>query len=740
MATDAPRPARAHAGLATCAPAQRLLLRPAMSRTLPLVTVMLCTLMPRLTAADARGSEAAAAPDPGDDDTRFACGKPKGSFEVSFPDEVTVKELVTWAMGFSCKRFIYPAGISGRAAKLTMITPGKLDAASAWSVFEVGLEAMGLAAVAKGKVYEIVESANAREAALAIRRSFPDGGGGVVRLLLRPQHAAVEDLQAALDLVKSRHGLVTPLANLRALLITDDGRHVARMRTLVEELDRPGDGAGVWAVPVVHRDPDALIEVLTTLLAAEPNPRNPGAARAPRLVADRQVGAVFVVGSGADHRRVASLVAALDRDQGDDATMTAVRLRNARAVEVVASLNPLLAGAGAGKGEAAAVTGPVKVSADEGTNAVMILASAKDTMAVRAMLDALDAPRRQIYIEAMVLEVSDSYSRQLGVSWHGGKDTSSDGVAIGGYQTPGLSSIAPGEALTSAGSGLITGVLGSELASSLLGETVPSFGLLVQATASTGQVEVLASPHLMTLDNKEAVISVGANIPYVSRTAAAASQLVSSGVQVERQKVALTLTITPHVAPAEPGASPDDARIRLDVNLEHNQLGDSDFGGLGPTWKERKLSTSVVVRDQDNLVLGGLIDERIEHTVTKTPLLGDLPLLGALFRSTRKVRSKANLLVVITPHLIDDSAAGRALFERRMRERDEFLRARSELSTRVAEPRVDYGRKRGLLAEIDATVRTIEAERTARAALHAPTPPSGRVDAPHEPSVATEAP
>ena len=161
-----------------------------------------------------------------------------------------------------------------------------------------------------------------------------------------------------------------------------------------------------------------------------------------------------------------------------------------------------------------------------------------------------------------------------------------------------------------------------------------------------------------------------------SRTAATGT-LASSGASIDREKVALTLKITPHVAPAEPGAAPGSDRIRLEVALEHNQLGDSDFEGLGPTWKERKLETTVVVGDQDNLVLGGLIDERVEDSNERVPLLGDLPVVGALFRSTKHVRTKSNLLIVLTPHLIDDSTEGRAVFERRMRERQEFLRARS---------------------------------------------------------------
>ncbi len=665
---------------------------------------------------------------------RYSCGKPKGRFEVNLKDEVALRDLVAWAMGFSCKRFVYASSLAQRSAKLTMITPGTLDAGEAWAVFEVGLEAMGLAAVPKGSVLEIVESAQAKDAALKIRRSFPDGGGGLVRVLVKPKHIGVEELRTAMELVKSRNGVVTALPGLRALLITDDGRHAAAMKTLVQDLDQELAGAGLWVIPVEHRAAPALIEVLTPLLGdASPGGKGGAAsgAAAPRLVADARVNALFVMGSATDHARIAAIVDVLDSDQGDDAQMTAIRMRHARAAEVLAALQPLVSGQGAtasgAPGGSGAVAGPVKLSSDEGTNSILVLASPRDTLAVRAMLGELDAPRRQIYIEAMVLEVSTNASRDLGASWHLGKITDSGGLAVGGLQTDGLSSVLPKETLASAGSGFLGGILGKSITSSVLGQTIPSVGVLVKATASTGDIEVLASPHIMTIDNKTSTISVGQNIPYKSKNASATNQLVSTAESIERQKVALTLKITPHVAPAESGDAPGDERIRLDIELEHNQLGAVDFQGLGPTWKERKLDTSIVLRDQDTYVLGGIIDERVEHSVTKIPVLGDIPVLGALFRSTRTLKEKANLLVIITPHLIDDSVAGRAVFERRMREREEFLRARSSLTTRVAAPRVDYTRKRGLVAEIDASVRAVEAEKQALDAVRAPPRARGQI-------------
>jgi general secretion pathway protein D len=680
---------------------------------------------------------------------RFSCGKPKGRFEVNMKDEVALRDLIAWAMGFSCKRFVYASSLAQRSAKLTMITPGTLDASEAWAVFEVGLDSMGLTAVPKGKVLEIVESAQAKDAALAIRKSFPDGGGGLVRVLVKPEHVSVEEMQKAFELVKSRNGVVTALPGLRALIVTDDGRHAAAMKTLARDLDRPMAGAGLFVIPVEHRPAAALLEVLNPIITDPQKGANTGGAKdtvAPRLVADSRVNALFVVGSAADHARIAAIVEVLDSDQGDDAQMSSVRLRNARAAEVLTALQPLVTSSAqtAGAGTGGAVAGPVKLSADEGTNSILLLASPRDTMAVRAMLEQLDAPRRQIYIEAMVLEVSNNKSRELAASWHGGKEVlesdSGSGATLGSFGSSELSSIGLSAVtdedtspLTSLTNGFVGGILGSPF--ELLGQSVPSIGVLFKAVATTDELEVLASPHIMTMDNKASTISVGQNIPYKSKEATA-TQFGTNGPNIERQKVALTLKITPHVAPAEEGDAPGDERIRLDIEFEHNQLGLADFQGLGPTWKERKLETSIVLRDQDTYVLGGIIDERVEHVASKIPLLGDIPVLGVLFRSTKTTKDKSNLLIIITPQLIDDSAAGRAVFERRMREHDEFLAAKSSLSTRVASPRVDYKRKRGLIAEIDSSVRAVESEKRAIDAIRAPVRKRGeiKVDVPPPPA------
>jgi general secretion pathway protein D len=686
---------------------------------------------------------APAAMDP--DAAMYACGKPRGTFALSFKPEVELKELVTWAMGISCKQIFYNSSLASRSAKVTMLTPGTLTFTEAWGLFQHVLRAMGLAVVKKGKGLEIVESLAAHNEALAIRRTFPNEGTDLVRLLLRPEHVAVEDLKAALELVKSKNGVVAPLEKLRAVLVTDDAAHVARMRPLVEELDRPAAGDGVYAIPLDHVDAAAMVETLNDLLApsAAGAPTGPSAASAsgapPKLVAAPRVNAIFVVGTAGEYLRVRALARALDLDLGDTARIQSFHLRNAAAKDVAATLSGLVSGTASpstdgtrarptGDSSAGTLTGPTRFAADEQSNTLLVLASPRDALAVRALVEDLDRPRRQVYIEALVLEVEAGTTREVGTSFHGGSG-GDDQAIVGSFQTDGVSSIDPTTALASGG--LVSGVLGKPLSGmlgDLLGTTVPSFGMLLKLAAHDSRLDVLSSPHLMVIDNKEAQISIGSNIPYQSTTGTTGTTLVTQP-SVERAKVALTLKVTPHVAPADPGAVSD--TVRLDIQLDSNQLGQEDYGGLGPAWKERTISTSVILRDQESVVLGGLVDERIEETVDKIPFLGDIPLLGALFRSTKKVRQKSNLLVVLTPHLIDDTVAGRKLLERRMRERDEFMTSAIDLERRVLEPEIDYRTKRGVIAEIEATLARIDDEKLALAAAAASlTVPDGRIDEP----------
>jgi general secretion pathway protein D len=728
--------------------------------------VILCAAAPRLARADVEHPAHATPPAPDlatDDEKLFACTKPDARFAVNLKPDVELKDLVTWAMGFSCKRFLYSSALAARTAKVTMITPGAMSAPDAWRLFEIALHSMGLTAVAKGPVLEIIESPLVKEEALAIARTFPDGGAGVVRLLLRPEHVDVSDLAAALELVRSKNGVVSPLPKLRALLVTDDAEHVARMRPLVTALDQPADGESIYAIPLAHVDAAALLATLNKMIDTGPavggtaGPAGAaGAAAGPprlRIVADARTNALFVAGTVADYARVKALAAAIDVDTGTDNGVHLIRLKHAHAKDLATTLNAVLGnGAAATSGTSGArniappevggasgfaPTGAVRITADEASNSLLVMASAHDASSLRALVEDMDAPVQQVYLEALVLEVEANNDETLGVSWHDLKSGSDGSASFAGSLGTNLSSVVPKTAATSVG--LIAGTLGKLLPTSdLLGQTIPSYGFLLAAGVQSKRVDVLASPHLLTIDNHLAKISVGENVPYHTSTGSTTTGGIALGPTVSRQPLALTLSITPHIAPAPPEVAGVDREVALDIDLQDSEMPTSSTAGsvdLDPVWKDRSLVTSVVLHDEETLVLGGLVDERTSEIVDKIPILGDIPILGNLFKQTTKSRQKSNLLVLITPHVIADSAEGRDILARRMRERDEFVNAAADLAKRIWEPEQRPEKMRGLVADIDANVRQVDRERAELDAAARPHGvPPGRIDPPVEPT------
>jgi general secretion pathway protein D len=360
---------------------------------------------------------------------------------------------------------------------------------------------------------------------------------------------------------------------------------------------------------------------------------------------------------------------------------------------------------------AAAFEGQVRVTHDKPTNSLVVVASVKDFLALREVLRKLDVARPQVYIEASIVEIGIDNSRDLGAAWHAGAEVNDGDLIIGGVQHSNLSSL--NVASIASATGLIGGALGSLLpgAEELLGTSIPSYGILFQALANTSNLDVLSSPHILTTDNEEAEISVGQNIPYQSalvglpggNTGGATGSFFPTQ-SIQRQDVELNLKITPQI-----NAS---GEVKLKIDLTINDIASQDFAGLGPSWSKKTLKDVVVVRDQQAVVLGGLISDKVTNSESKVPLLGDIPILGYLFKFTQKRKEKRNLLIVLTPYIVHNHTDLERIVERRVREQREFMRTFSTFREISYRPEVDYGRKRGLISEINRLV--IEQERNAR--------------------------
>jgi general secretion pathway protein D len=263
-------------------------------------------------------------------------------------------------------------------------------------------------------------------------------------------------------------------------------------------------------------------------------------------------------------------------------------------------------------------------------------------------------------------------------------------------------------------------------------------------------------PHILTTDNEKATIQVGQNLPFpgslggfpgfgaapgsTGSTGATPTPGFGFGTSVQRQDVALKLEITPHVNSSD--------YVRLEIDNELSDVANPNFNGLGPATSKRTVKSVVTVRDQQSIVLGGLIKDRVSEQVDKVPLLGDIPILGYLFKHTNKTILKQNLLIILTPYIIKEPGDLRNIFERKVRERQEFLERWSAFRDETDyEAAIDYHRKRGVLEEINQTAIEAEQEaidiRASEAALRArdvegpveipyvaPPPPPSRVRPP----------
>lgn len=739
-------------------------------RTSRVATTMLAVaVVTALVAPPAAYAQPAGGGDtlPGEDQQLYNCGKAKKSYAVTLKPDTELKELLTWAMGFTCKNFIYESSILQRSKKLTIIAPNAMTPQQAYRLFLVGLSTMGLTVVPKGNVLRVVEAANAKQETVPIyRKGTPGNSDEVSRLILRPQHISPDELSNALSVVKSNIGIIQPVPRAGVLVITDYSSAIRDMVTLSKELDRPASNEGIYTIPVKYADAVTLAQKVSEILGAGQNPGGaPGgkgtgkeevAAAVPsKILSDERTNTIILLSSEAGYLRVRGLVERLDIDastggSGDSGAIHVYRLENANAEEMAQTLNGALSGVGqnnngrrqqaqpgrvqtgdfgGGGVGGASFEGNVRITHDAPTNALVVLSSGRDFEALKEVVRELDVPRRQVFIEAVILELNIGDGLDLGTSFHGGAPIgeNDDGILFGGVQGSDLKSLDLTSIATA--TGLISGLVGPALAQSqeLFGTSIPSYAVLFQALAKSSNVNVLSSPHILATNNEEAEIAVGQNIPYQGGVNFGGFGQVTGGassfgqLSIQRQDIELSMKITPIINASD--------MVRLKIEQQIQDVGDRD-PQLGPTWTKRKIKTTVVVRDQQSVVIGGLISDRVSYTESKVPLLGDIPLLGYLFKYTKRDKKKTNLLLLLTPYVVHDQMDLQRILERKTRERNEFLRSFGNLERRKYVSDLDYRRKRGVIEEINRAIQSVDRDREVLKALEidAGNMPTGAVE------------
>ena len=597
----------------------------------------------------------------------------------------------------TCKTFILSENVRG---KISMIGPEnghtELDADQFYAAFLAALDANGLAVVPSGRFMRIVEKQRAKGAPIPFvaddGAKFP-ARDEVVTRVFTARHVELEALRGLVTQFLSPGADAVPFPP-STLIVNELGSNLDRLERIVRAVDvERGPTEELRVVPVRFAEAGTLADEVSRVLA----PKAPKPGEVLTITPDERTNRLIVVASPKLLQRALDLVAQLDVQLAGDGRAHVYRLANAEAKELAANLTEVVAATRVqGKPSPPGATEP-KISANESLNALVIVASTADYRNLVELIAQLDVPRRQVFIETVVMEVVVQRDDQLGASAHFVGAPGGVPIAVGS-QPQGAVSSGKLESVARA-SGLLFGLQGPEVAAlKALGISLPEFGLALTASQRTGDANIMSTPHILTTDNKEAEISVGQRIPFqqglnpalaqqmAAQAGAQAASLAAFTGSVTREKIELKLIVKPHIGEGD--------HIRLDVNQSAEEVITSE-NPLGPETATRVQKTTIIARDGETVVLGGIMQDRVTESVSKTPLLGDIPILGRLFRHETKKKIKVNLLVFLTPHVIHEPGDLRRLMDKKMDERKKLL----ELTYGQSDARdpVDYSRRPGPL-------------------------------------------
>ncbi len=604
------------------------------------------------------------------------------SVSLDFSD-IELADLIKTISDLTGRNFVYDDTVKGR---VSIMTPDQISTEEAYQLFLTVLSIKGFTVIPSGRVHKIVREATARETNLPLLTEDSQiAGEQFVTRLLHLEHISAELMaERILTPLMPRTGNVIAYAPANTLIITDSAANIERLVQIIRRLDLPSSVDQLEVLRLQYANAEEVAEICRTVLGqnarqAAARAARPGeSAPASQVIAYPRTNSLLVVASLEDLRTIRQLVERLDRQPlRERAPINVYYLENADAERLAETLNTIIArrpGVARDPRSVSLYQGlsdSLSITADKPTNALIIHGTPEDFEQVREIIARLDIRRKQVYVETLILELSMEATKQLGASLQGAFRTGSGVVSISSGQGIGPASLAD---FRPAEGGTLPTVLGKAIDGILLGGlfspisvtgpdgnliTVPAFSALIDLSKTDSDVNILSAPRLLTSDNEEAEIIVGANVPIITQrlTDTGGGNSLAQSVSVERKDVALILRFTPQITEGD--------LVRLNVYQEITDIvpeaaAVGDINQVGPTLTKRLLRNTVLAEDGQTVVLGGLISNNQQSSVSKVPLLGDIPLLGHLFRHTRSRENKTNLLVFITPRIIsnrDDLAA-----------------------------------------------------------------------------------
>jgi len=540
--------------------------------------------------------------------------------------------------------FVVDKSVTG---PITVMSPTQIRLGDLYGVLESILDVQGYAAVPSGDLVKIVPKADAARRSLRVRiGSDPDQipqVDSIVTQIMPLVYADVEEVSRIIKPFLAADSQMSTYSRTNSIVVTDTSSNIHHLARIIQKLDVTGSKEETSVFPLKHASARTLSEQINRMMAknfsiSSQPPRNPSAIALDadlKIMPDERTNSLIIVANAQDTAAIGELVQKLDVERSiGSSNVHVVYLQNAEAKGTAQSLTSALANMKvSGAIEAAQ---PVQVTADESTNALVIAASAQDFDVIGRIIEKLDIVREQVLVEMLIVEITEDSVKEIGVDW-ATLDQAVDGSARGF----GATNFGPRVDFASGTlEGLAVGMWRGT------GDNL-RIGTILHALKKMTGVNILSTPHILTSNHNKAKIVVGENIPYVveSRITETSDFLTPTVIDTfDYKDVGITLEITPHISTG--------GLVRLEVNTEFTKLIEGATGASAntPTTAKREAQTMVSMESGSTVVIGGLIRDDKTIVEKKVPLLGDVPVLGNLFKFRKDSLQKTNLLLFITPY------------------------------------------------------------------------------------------
>lgn len=548
--------------------------------------------------------------------------------------DVDIRTMISTVSDVTGKNFIIDPNVKG---KVTVISKKSMSSEEIYQIFLSLLDVHGFSVVPtiESNTFKIVKGITAKSKAVPNDLNSLIKGDQLVTRVIKIEHTQAMQMVQVLRPLVPQHAYLAGYADSNMIVISDSANNISRLVELVNRLDTPGDG-NIEMIRLKNASAKELAQTLSSLNRTKKT-------LSQVVVADERSNSLLIGGDATARMNLKALIFKLDSEINTMRNTNVIYLSYAKAADIASILTEIVKMSAKDKG--ARNTSDIIIAADENSNSLVVKSSYAKFIEIKDVVAKLDIPRAQVHIEAILAEVSYSLEKELGVEWDTRQSDSGTGVfaaAKDGLQLRDIFTL-----------------------SYFNGADIQAVLKVLQTDTDSN---ILSTPSLLTLDNQEASIIVGSNVPFLTGTQQSQDGLANPFQTIERKDVGLTLKVTPRLNKG--------STIIMDIYQEVSNVLPKvqNIAAVDLVTKKRAIETTVMVEDRGMVVLGGLIQDDLTNTVNKVPILGDIPLIGELFKSSKVETQKANLMVFIRPTILSNPVLANEMAMHKY----QFLRSKQE--------------------------------------------------------------